>query len=138
MNNNIQQQAIVDIINNELKIVAEKLQVQFSDIKKIALAEAWKVLQIAVANVVRQIEISGSELLGKDKKTIAINFLSKFYDTTFVVVDVPVIPNFLEPIIHKYVKGILMILVGASIDAMVTTFREVGVFISKQSQSKEE
>jgi hypothetical protein len=45
MSNNIQQQAIVDIINNELKIVTEKLQDQFYDIKKIALVEAWKVLQ---------------------------------------------------------------------------------------------
>jgi hypothetical protein len=125
-------------VNKQLEDSTKELQLKLKDLKKVALYEAWKILQLAVANIVRQIETSCKDLAGSDKKNVAMNFISKFYDTTFVVVDVPMIPNILEPIIHRYVKGILMILVGASIDAMVTTFREVGVFLSKQSSIKEE
>lgn len=138
MDNNIKTPNLTEIVNSELEILGAKLKSKFLNVQKIALVEAWKILQIAVANVVRQIEVSGNELAGQSKKIIAINFLSNFYDTTFVVVKIPIVPNFLESLIHKYVKGVLMILVGASIDAMVTTFREVGVFISKQTQSEEE
>ncbi len=125
-------------VNKQLEDSTKELQLKLKDLKKVALYEAWKILQLAVANIVRQIETSCKDLAGSDKKNVAMNFISKFYDTTFVVVDVPMIPNILEPIIHRYVKGILMILAGASIDAMVTTFREVGVFLSKQSSIKEE
>ena len=67
----------------------------------------------------------------KDKKAIAIEFINKFYDTTFNIVDIPVVPNILEPIIHSYVKQILMIMVSASIDATVSIFRQTGIFLKK-------
>jgi len=63
-----------------------------------------------------------------------MELLNKFYDSVFVVVDIPVVPNFLEPIIHKYVKAFLMVLVGATIDALVTTFRNTGVFLKKMNE----
>ena len=46
-------------------------------------------------------------------------------------IDIPGIPSFLEPMFHNSVKNLMMIFVGASIDAMVATFRNVGVFKSK-------
>jgi hypothetical protein len=61
-----------------------------------------------------------------------MNLLSDFYDKVFLVVDIPVVPNLLEPIIHKYIKAFLMILVSATIDAMVTTFRNTGVFLKQK------
>lgn len=103
-------------------------------IKQVALAQAWKILQLAVASVIQIIEQIATNLAGPDKKVIAMEALSKFYDSVFIVVDIPFVPNFLEPIIHKYVKSILMILVSATIDAMVTTFRNTGVFIDSQAK----
>lgn len=88
-------------------------------------------MQLAVASIVQIIENIGTDLSSPDKKTLAMNLLSGFYDKVFLVVDIPVVPNVLEPIIHKYVKAFLMILVSASIDAMVTTFRNTGIFIKK-------
>ena len=42
---------------------------------------------------------------------------------------------FVESFFHTYVKKIIMILVDSSIDAMVTTFRELGIFVkSKEKQ----
>ena len=71
------------------------------------------------------------DLEGKDKKAIVIECVNKFYDTTFSIIDIPVVPNFLEPIIHSYVKQIMMILVSSSIDATVSIFRQTGIFLQK-------
>jgi hypothetical protein len=121
-----------------VKVEIEKLINNTKDslgiVKKVALAQAWKILQLAVASVVQIIEQIATDLAGPDKKVIAMEALSKFYDSVFVVIDIPFVPNFFEPIIHKYVKSILMIMVGATIDAMVTTFRNTGVFIDSQAK----
>jgi len=105
-----------------------------SSVKAIAVAEAWKVLQLATASVIQIIEAIGNDLSGPDKKALAMDLLNKFYDSVFVVVDIPVVPNVLEPVLHKYIKAFLMILVGATIDALVTTFRNTGVFLKKSQQ----
>ena len=57
-----------------------------------------------------------------------MELLSKFYDSVFMIIDIPFVPNLIEPIIHKYVKSLLMILLGSTIDAMVTAFRQIGIF----------
>ena len=93
--------------------------------------QAWRILQIAVAKIIQRIEQVAIDLSGKDKKTVAMGLLSSFYDSVFLVVDIPFVPNVLEPIIHRHIKSFLMILVGSTIDAMVTTFRDTGVFPSK-------
>ena len=105
---------------------------RLSVVQRVAVDEAWKILQLATATVIQIIEAIGNDLAGPEKKALAMELLNKFYDSVFVVVDIPVVPNFLEPIIHKYVKAFLMVLVGASIDALVTTFRNTGVFLKKK------
>lgn len=119
-----------------IKIEVEKLTVLVKEsllnVKRLAISEAWKILQLATASVIQIIEKIATDLKGQDKKTLAMNLLSEFYDKVFLIVDIPVVPNILEPIIHKYVKTFLMILVSASIDALVTTFRETGVFIKSK------
>lgn len=116
---------------------AEKANLQLKEsvqnLKKIALSEAWKILQLVVASVVQIIEAIAVDLEGKEKKTIALEYISKFYDTVFLVVDFPFVPTVLEPIIHRYIKSILMIMVSSSIDATVTIFRQTGIFIQKGS-----
>lgn len=97
-----------------------------------AISEAWKILQLTTASTIQVIEKIGTELSGPDKKTIAMNIISNFYDKVFLIVDVPLVPNFMEPFIHKNVKAFLMMLVGVSIDAMVTTFREAGIFLKSK------
>lgn len=123
----INKQLILDEINK----IIEDTKLSLGDAKNVALNEAWKILQITVAYVVQLLEKSADELSSKDKKAFAMEILSKFYDGVFVVVDIPFVPSVLEPIIHKQVKNILMILVSASIDATVTVFRKTGVFLKK-------
>lgn len=103
------------------------------EIKRIAIAEAWKILQLAVASIIQLIEKICNDLSSSDKKALAMDLLSNFYDKVFIVIDIPIVPNIFEPIIHKYVKAFLMILVSSTIDALVTTFRNTGVFLSKKT-----
>jgi hypothetical protein len=120
---------VKEAISLELEKLINQAKISLNEIKVVALAQAWKILQLAVASIIQTIENTSSDLAGKDKKAIAMELLNKFYDSVFIVVDIPFVPNLVEPIIHKYVKAFLMILVSSTIDAMVTTFRNTGVFV---------
>jgi hypothetical protein len=121
-----------ELIAQEVKKLIETVKTSLSDMKRIALSEAWKILQLAISSVIQIIEAIGKDLSSPDKKKLAMDLLSEFYDKVFLVVDVPVVPNFLEPVIHKYVKAFLMLLVSSTIDSMVTVFRNTGVFEPKR------
>lgn len=122
-----------ELIQNEVEKLILRTQEKVGDIKRFALDEAWKLLQLAVATVVQTIEIIGNDLSGPDKKVLAMSLLNSFYDKFFLIVDIPFIPSLIESIIHKYVKNILMIMVSASVDATVTIFRNTGVFIKREA-----
>jgi hypothetical protein len=122
---------------NLIKLEVEKLinstKDSLKEVKRFALGEAWKLLQLTTASVVQIIEGIGNDLSGPDKKALAMDLLNSFYDKVFLVVDVPFVPNLVEPIIHKYIKNILMIMVSATIDATVTIFRNTGVFLKREA-----
>ena len=125
-----------ELILLELEKLISQAKLSLNEVKVVALSQAWKLLQLAVVQTIQHIETINPLLAGKDKKIIAIDCISRFYDSVFIMVDVPLIPNILEPIIHKYIKTFLMVLVGSTIDAMVTTFRQVGVFADKTDTIK--
>lgn len=122
---------------NLIKLEVEKLinnsKESLKTVQRFALDEAWKLLQLTTASVVQIIEGIGNDLSGPDKKALAMELLNNFYDKVFLVVDVPFVPNIVEPIIHRYIKNILMIMVSATIDATVTIFRNTGVFIKREA-----
>lgn len=119
---------VKELVTLEVEKLIDQTKIALNEVKVVAIAQAWKILQLAVASIIQIIEDIGTNLSGPDKKAIAMDLLSRFYDSVFVVVDIPFVPNLVEPIIHKYVKSFLMILVSSTIDAMVTTFRNTGVF----------
>ncbi len=121
-----------ELIVKEFDVLIENVKTSLDNVKRFAVGEAWKILQVATASLIQTIEKFGSDLKGPEKKIIAMELLSNFYDKIFSAVDIPVVPNILEPIIHKTVKAFLMVLVSATIDALVTTFREAGIFLKKK------
>lgn len=120
------------LLNQEVEKLTNQTRESIQNVKKIALSEAWKILQLITADIVQKIEIIALDLIGKDKKILALNSINNFYDAVFVVIDIPFVPNVFESIIHKYVKNILMIMVASSIDATVTIFRNAGIFKKKE------
>lgn len=120
-----------DLIIEEVNKLIDNTKKSLDGVAKIALDEAWKLLQLVTASIVQIIESIGNDLSGPDKKELALSLIEKFYDKTFLIVDVPYIPNALEKYFHKYIKQFLMILIGSTIDSMVTIFRNTGVFLKK-------
>lgn len=120
---------VKEIVATEVEKLINQAKLSLNEVKTVAIDQAWKILQLAVASTIQVIEKTSVDLTGKDKKQIAMESLSRFYDSVFIVIDIPFVPNVLEPIIHRYVKAFLMILVSSTIDAMVTTFRQNGVFV---------
>ena len=123
-----------ELIRAEVEKLIVNTKEKVNEVKRFALGEAWKLLQLTTASVVQIIEAIGNDLSNPDKKALAMDLLNSFYDKIFLVIDVPFVPNLVEPIIHKYVKAFLMILVSATIDALVTTFRNTGVFLKKMNE----
>ena len=120
-----------ELIRQEVLKLITEVKVSLKDVKRFAISEAWKILQLVVAVVIQIIENLGENLSGPEKKKVALEVIENFYDTVLGSIDIPGIPSFLEPMFHNSVKNLMMIFVGASIDAMVATFRNVGVFKSK-------
>jgi len=120
-----------ELILNEVEKLINRTKESFKDVKTFAIDQAWKLLQLAVASIIQIIEIIGNDLSSPDKKALAINMISKFYDSIFLVIDIPFVPSIIESYIHVYVKQFLMILVSSTIDSMVKIFRETGVFKPK-------
>lgn len=120
-----------ELILEQAEKIHQELKQKLQSLKVVALSEAWKTLQLVTASTIQIIEAIAKDLEGSSKKEIAIEYINAFYDKVFIVVDIPFVPNLLEPIIHSYIKKILMIMVSSSIDATVTIFRETGVFLKK-------
>lgn len=120
---------LAELLKPELENLISESKNSLSEVKRVAIGQAWKILQLAVANIIQKIELLSIDETGKDKKAIAMDLLNNFYDKVFTIIDIPFIPPLVEPLIHKYVKTFLMILVGSTIDAMVTTFKQTGVFL---------
>jgi len=125
---------VKDKILEEAELITISTKSALENVKSVALSEAWKLLQLATASIIQIIESLASNLAGQEKKAIAIEYLNSFYDKIFVVIDIPFVPNLFEPIIHKYIKQILMIMVSSTIDATVTIFRQTGVFLRKENK----
>jgi hypothetical protein len=113
---------------NDLGNLVAKAKETLKNAKAVAMPQAWNILQLATAEVIQTVEDNNPSLKGVDKKTLAMGMISKFYDQTFTIINFPFVPQVLQPIIQKYVKQILMLLISATIDALVTTFRNSGVF----------
>jgi hypothetical protein len=114
---------------NDIKVLVDKAKNILQNIKEVAMPQAWNILQLATVDVIQSIENNSPTLKGADKKTLAMTMISNFYDQVFTLVNFPFVPKILQPIIQKYVKQLLMLLVSSSIDAFVITFRNNGIFI---------
>jgi hypothetical protein len=115
---------------NNIQSLVDKAKSLLQSASVVAMPEAWKVLQLAVAEIIQSIEDNNPNLKGADKKTLAMTMISNFYDQVFTIINFPFVPKFLQPIIQKSVKSLLMILVSATIDSLVTIFRNNGTFVN--------
>ena len=124
------------MVQPQINNIVDSAKTILKQAQSVAVPQAWNLLQLAIAEIIQQIQVTHPELKGSNKKEIAMNAVSSFYDRVFLIVEFPFLPQFLQPIIQRYVKQLLMVLVGASIDAMVTTFKNTGVFSTPTVDNK--
>ena len=67
-----------ELIIKEFDALIENVKTSLEDVKRFAVGEAWKILQVATASLIQTIEKFGSDLEGPEKKTIAMELLSNF------------------------------------------------------------
>jgi hypothetical protein len=130
---NIQNQILSIELSSTLESLIKSVKESLINSKNVTVSKAWGILQLAVADTIRTIEISTPSLKGTTKKEIALSMISSFYDKVFLVVTVPYVPAPLQPIISKYTKALLMLLVSSAIDSMVQIFKQSGIFESTRN-----
>ena len=105
-----------------------KLKVGEMNIFRFSYADAWGLLQQAVAEIVLTVEKYIKELPGEEKKRIALAYIGSFYDNVITTIDIPYVPNCIEPMFDMYFKKIFMSLAATTIDGLVAVFNATGVF----------
>jgi hypothetical protein len=128
MTDSISNQSLSLELFSKLQSLVDKVKTTLDQNKSVAISKAWGILQIATAEVIQVIEDNNPSLKGSSKKEIALSMISTFYDKVFLVISIPFIPVVLQPIIQKYIKALLMLLVSSTIDSMVEIFRKTGIF----------
>lgn len=104
-----------------------KTKNQLNDVKTVALSQAWKILDDGATDVVLFLQLFATDLSKPEKKEQAMIIMSEFYDKVFTIVEFPFVPKILQPLVQKFVKQILLILVSSAIDSAVTTLKKTGV-----------
>lgn len=99
-----------------------------ADGKKFTITDAWNLFQTGLAEIITAIEATLTDTSGADKKAIALQYAEQFYDKVIVNIDIPYVPNLVEPIVDKLLKQLFMYLANGAIDAIVTLLNKLGVF----------
>lgn len=123
--------SVKELIRTEIQKIIEQTKESFVEVKTFALSEVWKLLQLLTAVVIQLIENLGQDLSSPEKKSLAMEVIGNFYDEVFTNIKISFMPTLVTSIFRTHIKTLLMILVSSGIDAMVTTFRQVGVFKPK-------
>jgi hypothetical protein len=89
-----------DLIRQEVENLIIETKKAVSDVKKFAVSEVWKILQLLTAVIIQLIENLGNDLSSPDKKKLALELISSFYDKIFVHVDLErkIVVDFLNDI----------------------------------------
>lgn len=103
------------------------------DSAKVGLSAAWKIIQESIGKVVIAIqEQIGDSLSGPEKKQAALDYIGQVIDVVAKYIDLPYVPEWVEAILDKYLKMLLLQIASGSIDAIVSTFHTTGVFPPKK------
>ena len=83
-----------NLIKQEVDKLIWAAQGSLKEVKKFAIGEVWRILQLLTAAVIRIIENIGKDLSSPEKKKLAMELITDFYDKVFVSIEIPVIPSF--------------------------------------------
>ncbi len=107
----------------------------FADIKNklagfdsLSIPDTWNIFNTALSQIVLTIETYLKDLIGPEKKALALAYLERFFDEVLVPIDIPWVPAWLEKILDPLIKKLFLQLASGAIDALVSTLNKTGVF----------
>ncbi len=92
------------------------------------LHDAWKIFNDAINQLVVLAEQTLIELSGPEKKAEVLAALALFYDRVIGPIDLPYIPNVIEPLLDSTAKAIMLDLADKTIDSTVKILKSLNVF----------
>ncbi len=115
-------------IKERFKGLVEKQEELRLNLPSFDIKEVWKNAQLAIYSIVQIIEEEAVDTKGVEKKQMAMDAISMFYDLVIAQISIPYVPSFLNTSIHKVVKKFYMKAADGAVDTTVTILRKVGVF----------
>jgi hypothetical protein len=112
---------------DEVKEAIDKIVAKYKElaVDGLTFTEMWTLFNNATATLVQLVEKYG-DYTGEEKKAVVLQALDHFYDEVIEPIDIKAIPNFIEPIVDKAMKELLLVLAGPAIDALVNIFNKGG------------
>lgn len=112
----------------QLKGAIEEIIAAYKDVyadKKITFGEMLTLVTRACATFVKLVESMGQGT-GEEKKNAVVTAVSQFYDVVIAPMDIPGIPNFVEPMVDQGAKLVIMTVAASAVDALVAIFNKTG------------
>lgn len=103
-------------VKNEIDVLIKEAKEATAD-KVITLSEVWTLSSHVIASFVKIADTLNAD--GADKKAVVLKAAELLYDEVIAPIDIPKIPNVIEPTFDKFAKSLFLELVSGLIDFVV-------------------
>ena len=107
---------VYDVVKEQIAALIKEVKDDIGD-NVLTLTEVWVLSQHTVTAFVKIADTLSAS--GEDKKAVVMLAAEKFFDDVIGPIDIPQIPNFIEPTFDKISKEIFLSLVSAGIEYIV-------------------
>jgi hypothetical protein len=115
--------AIDAVIGEYKKVVADG---------KISISEVFTLVGRATATFVNLFRSLGLGTESEQKETVVLA-IGRFYDEIVAPIDITGIPNFLEPVVDRAMKELLLLLTRSWADSLVAVFSKSEIIVRQQA-----
>tara|TARA_R110002020_G_scaffold16515_14_gene58303 strand:- start:1186 stop:1620 length:435 start_codon:yes stop_codon:yes gene_type:complete len=117
--------ALYDTLEEGIRVVIDSYKEAKADDDKISFNEVVAIVGKSIGSLVAIAE-GFSALTGEAKKDAVVGAIGTLYDEVIAPIDIQKIPNFIEPIVDKGIKALLIALSDGIVDGIVALYNEGG------------
>ena len=117
--------ALYDTMEEGIRGVIDAYKEVKADDDKISFNEVVAIVGKSIGSLVAIAE-SFSSISGEEKKAAVVGAVGTLYDEVIAPIDIQKIPNFIEPIVDKGIKALLLAISEGIVDGIVSLYNESG------------
>jgi hypothetical protein len=117
--------ALYDTMEEGIRGVIDAYKEAKADDDKISFNEVVAIVGKSIGSLVAIAE-SFSSISGEEKKAAVVGAVGTLYDEVIAPIDIQKIPNFIEPIVDKGIKALLLAISEGIVDGIVSLYNESG------------